>query len=243
MTTLDPFLNDWLQQEKHNLQPTTSLKRPYETNAKADQPNAESSEVVQDLSQSLLNDQIGEGDVGHFFQFEKNLLDQNGALKIYENSSFEVIIMKSYHKRQTNFKFEDAMFQIKINIKDETKTPFIKDILDVIQSIINFALSSLKSFVNASFDNICYLTLFQTPMLRGIKSAPFNLTEGYVTGTSNLLGKLNRYLVSNNELTLNESFILYVNILSLTHAQLLKKKKKLLDLEQVIPILSRIIGA
>jgi|LakMenEpi03Aug12_release.lakeMendotaPanAssembly.Ray.scaffolds.fasta_scaffold08612_13 G:T-mismatch repair DNA endonuclease (very short patch repair protein) len=226
MTTLDPFLNDWLQQEKHNLQPTTSLKRPYETNAKADQPNAESSEVVQDLSQSLLNDQIGEGDVGHFFQFEKNLLDQNGALKIYENSSFEVIIMKSYHKRQTNFKFEDAMFQIKINIKDETKTPFIKDILDVIQSIINFALSSLKSFVNASFDNICYLTLFQTPMLRGIKSAPFNLTEGYVTGTSNLLGKLNRYLVSNNELTLNESFILYVNILSLTHAQLLKKKKK-----------------
>lgn len=182
-------------------------------------------EVVNSFSQTVINEQIGRGSSQNFFPFQESSF-HHGAVKIFENDSFEVFMVKTYHKRQTKFKFEDAIFHVKINIKNHREPPLLKDILDAMQSIVNFALSTLKSFVNPSLKNICYLTIFQSPMIRGIKSAPFNLSEDTAQGTSNLLSKLNRYLVSNNELTLNETFILYVNILSLTHSQFLARARR-----------------
>jgi hypothetical protein len=207
------------EQESH-AQPRDQAKISEEANANF----ASTSEVVQNLPNSL--SQVGEGPSDHILTFEKQSFDDNGSFKIFENDVFEVYVMKTYHKRQTNFKFEDAMFQVKIKIKDKSRSPLLKDILDTIESIITFALSSLKSYLDFTHENICYLTMFQKPMTRGIKSSPFNFKDGSAKGTSNLLSKLNRYLVSNNELTLNESFIIYVNILSLTHTQFVKKKKK-----------------
>ena len=103
----------------------------------------------------------------------------------------------------------------------------IKNIIEVFKTIVDFALKSLESYIDPELENICYLTIFQNPMIRGIKSAPFNLKDDINKGTANLLSKLNRFLVLNSELKINESFILYANILSLTSKQLMSRKKKM----------------
>ncbi len=188
------------------------------------------------LNQSNQN-QIGEGANSqenennasgddHFFAFENEVFKNNGQIKMFENDLFEIYIMKSFHKTQSNFKFQDAMFHVKIHVKNLESSIFFKDILNILEKIVQFALENLKFFVDLSYENICFLTIFQNPMLRGIRSTPFNLNEDASKGTANLLAKLNRYLVSNNELKLDESFLLYINILSLTHAEVLKKRKR-----------------
>ena len=232
------FLFEQIQQEPRleilegeSAQHTLPVSQPFQE-SRLEIPGESSAEILQEVVHNLSQNrtsQVGQGSSNEFFSLQRNSFNENGSMKIFENELFEVFMIKSFHKSQRNFKFEDAMFQIKIKMKDNITFPMIKDILEVLQSIINFALQSLQTYINPALENICYLTIFQNPMIRGVKSAPFNLSENPETGTANLLGKLNRYLVSNNELTLNESFILYVNILSLTHAQMQKRKRRKIE--------------
>ena len=172
------------------------------------------------------NDQDGFGSNEHFFPFDEEIFSTDGSIKIFENEHFEVYIVKSFHKTQRNFKFNDAMFHVKVKLKQNLVAPLLRDILDVLQQIVTFVLSNVQMFVNKSYENLSYLTIFQQPMTRGIRTSAFNLNEDFSVPTANLLGKLNQYLVSNNNLRLDESFILYVNILSLTHVEASIKKKK-----------------
>lgn len=208
----------------------------FNTNVNLPQEPRLDHEVVPNLSQAK---QIGQGTMdgqrpstsrGHtssnqFLTPPPGSLSHDGSIKIFENDFLEVFMVKTFHNSDQRFKVEKSLFNVKIHVKKNANPVMITDILETLQLIVKFALSSMQPYVDQRFNNFGKIFLFQNPMTNGISSRTFNLKDPEI-GTTDLLAKLNRYLVSNNELSLNESFFLSVDVLSLTNDQLEKKKKR-----------------
>lgn len=91
-------------------------------------------------------------------------------IKIYENKGIIIYLQKTIHKRLKRFKFLDNLFLIKVEIKDNKKVPFLKDLLDTFDNVFNFILSHIKTYFRAEDHNVAYLTLAQDPMVNGINT-------------------------------------------------------------------------
>lgn len=107
-------------------------------------------------------------------------LAPDGSMKVFENDSLIVYVLKSVHQRQKNFKFQDAMIHIKIEEKTN-KGILLQDLMEILEETFKFILSHLKTFFSLQSHNIAYMCLFQSPMLNGLN-----------TGTNNIYYKINK---------------------------------------------------
>ncbi len=122
------------------------------------------------------------------------------------------------HQRQRRFQIEDHLFYIKLRLKDErTESPLLVDILEALQEGFDYILKNLRQFYNASDHNMAYMTFFQEPMINGINTGGFDINENSVEMIQRLLQMLNQFLISNQSLKVNETFKVYVKVLSVNH--------------------------
>jgi hypothetical protein len=160
-----------------------------------------------------------------FFQFP---IDSHSAIKVFDNEEIEVFVKKSFHQRQKKFRLQDNLFHVKIKTKDSSKQPLLFDLLDVLYRVFSFILSHIQTFFDPNDINEVYVTLFQEPMLNGLNSPAIRLQDDPHDVVQRILDMLFRFLISdsNINLELNDTFIVYVHVLSIDHVNFKKNNPK-----------------
>ena len=143
---------------------------------------------------------------------------------VYENENLRLIIEQTDHIKQKKFRLQDHMFHIKILLKDAQKSPFLRDILQFLENAFEHILSKVRQFYRPEDHNIAFLTLYQEPMINGLNTGGFDLQESSTEIVERVLQMLEQFLVSNQSLKLNETFKVYLKVLSVDHIKYNKMK-------------------
>lgn len=91
-------------------------------------------------------------------------------VKVFENDQLILYVKKSLHQRQKRFRLQDSLFLIKVQVKNETQKPLLKDLVKVLEEAFTFILSNIRSFFDPEDHNFAYLTLYQEPMVNGLNT-------------------------------------------------------------------------
>jgi hypothetical protein len=90
----------------------------------------------------------------------------------------------------------------------------------------NYILSNLRNFYDESHHNMAYMTLYQEPMINGLNTGAFDIQENASQMVDRLLRMLNNFLISNQSMQVNETFKVYIKILSIDHMNHKKQNPK-----------------
>ena len=137
---------------------------------------------------------------------------------IYENESMELSIEKTNFLRQKKFKIHDHLFHMKIKLKNSnTSAPLLRNILQFLQIAFEHILQNIRTLYNKDDHNIAFLTLFQKPMINGLNTGGFDIQESSSEMVQRVLSMLEQFLVSNQSLQLDDTFKVYLKVLSIRH--------------------------
>jgi hypothetical protein len=89
---------------------------------------------------------------------------------VFENDNFQLYLQKEAFMRQKRFNLQDHLFHIKIKMKNNSGTPYLKDIIDFLEQGLLYIMENIKQFYNTEDANVCFLTLFQEPMINALNS-------------------------------------------------------------------------
>jgi len=122
---------------------------------------------------------------------------------------------------------QDHQYHIKIALKNPQEAPpLLSNLLHLFQKGFQYILTNLQTFYNPSDHNVAFLTLYQEPMINGLNTGGFDLQEEVNEMIERVLQMLQQFLISNNSLRLNDTFKVYVNVLSVDHMKFKKGQKK-----------------
>jgi heme oxygenase len=121
------------------------------------------------------------------------------------------------HQRQKKFRIEDHIYYIKLRVKPGNEAPLLIDILFVLQEGFNYILNNLRQFYDSSHHNIAYMTFYQEPMINGLNTGAFDIQDNGSQMIERLLKMLNQFLISNQSLQVNNTFKVYIKVLSIDH--------------------------
>ncbi|MBM3938137.1 MAG: hypothetical protein FJ333_05720 [Sphingomonadales bacterium] len=136
---------------------------------------------------------------------------------VYETPELKLIVEKGVHRRQKIFRIQDHMFYIKILPKGQP--PMLSSILDFLHSGFIHMLDQIKHFYKPNDHNTVYMTLTQAPMINGLSTGGYDLQsqDAAAEMVDRLLSMLWQYLQSNQSLVLNDTFQVYMKVLSVDH--------------------------
>lgn len=157
--------------------------------------------------------------------------NSSGNVKVFDNGDIQAYVRKSIHKRLRKFALQDSLFHVQIKPTNEAKKPVLLSILNVLQNIFFFVLNNIKTFFDQSHRNLVYLTIHQYPMTNGLNTESFELQNrnDLEKSVQRALDMLYRFLISDSRinLELNDTFKIYVHVLSIEHSTYnLRKNKK-----------------
>ena len=144
----------------------------------------------------------------------------------YENDKLQMFIEKADHIKQIKFRLQDHLFHMKIQLKQGVEPPLMRDILEFLQIGFNHILTNIKSFYKTEDHNIAFLTLYQEPMINGLNTGGFDIQESSIDMVERVLKMLEQFLVSNQSLRLNDTFKVYLKILSIEHLKFKANSKQ-----------------
>jgi hypothetical protein len=121
------------------------------------------------------------------------------------------------HQRQKIFRIEDHIYYIKLRVKQGQEAPLLVDILEALVEGFNYILSNLRNFYDENHHNMAYMTLYQEPMVNGLNTGGFDIQENASEMVDRLLRMLNNFLISNQSMQVNETFKVYIKVLSIDH--------------------------
>jgi hypothetical protein len=138
-----------------------------------------------------------------------------------------MFLFLGFHQRQRRFRLQDHLYHIKISLKQpDTPPPLLSDLLHLFQEGFRYILTNLSTFYNPEDHNVTFLTLYQEPMINALNTGAFDLQEGINDMVERILKMLQQFLISNNSLRLNNTFKVYVKILSIEHMRFNERRKK-----------------
>jgi hypothetical protein len=230
---METFYKNWLKKHKSDNQEVKKLMQldhhqqqqdnePQQQQLQPVQPSTERPGAQQDnepQQQQLQPVQpLTEGQPMQQESSEKNEKEKALSDIVYENNEMQLIVEKATHLRQIKFQLEDHLFHMKIKMKNPTSQhPLLRDILNFLQLAFNFILMNIRKYYKKEDHNIAYLTLYQEPMISGLNTGGFDLQEDSASMVERVLKMLEQFLTSNQTLKLNETFKVYLKVLSIEH--------------------------
>lgn len=229
------FYSDWLKKNKEenekakrrlqnsvlptststSPQPSTSATRTTQTTTSNSPQPSTSATPSSGLIPNKSNNQTNSNSIGS--DFSTNLA--------YENESLELIIERANHVRQKKFRLDDHLFHMKIRLKNSASPPpLLRDILEFLDRAFDYILTNIRTFYNPQDHNVAYLTLYQAPMINGLNTGGFDLQENSNQLVERILTMLEQFLVSNQTLKLDETFKVYLKVLSIEHMSSQKRQ-------------------
>jgi hypothetical protein len=91
-------------------------------------------------------------------------------VKVFENDTIVLYVNKAFQQRQKRFRLQDTLFHIKVKVKNNVKTPLLRELVDVLQEAFTFILKHIQTFFPKEDHNVAYLTLYQEPMINGLNT-------------------------------------------------------------------------
>lgn len=160
-------------------------------------------------------------------QASRPISPDNASDIVYETPELKLIVQKGFHKKQKMFRLQDHLYYIKIVPKKE-QLPMLSSILDFLHSGFLHILDQIKHFYAPQDHNIIFMTLTQSPMVNGLCTGGYDLQspDAAAEMTDRMLSMLWQYLLSNQSLVLNDSFQVYLKILSVDHMKFSQNNPK-----------------
>lgn len=145
----------------------------------------------------------------------------------YENNVLKLTVEQVDHKQEKRFRLSDHLFNFRL-LPKQNQMPMLTEILTFLHAAFIFILTKIKKFYNPEDKNIAFMTIVQSPMVNGLNTGGFELHEDTASAemVDRLLSMLNQYLISNKTLQLDETFKVYLKILSAQHSRLNETKKR-----------------
>lgn len=137
--------------------------------------------------------------------------------QIMESDALKMVIENIGFQRQQKFKLEDHHFVMKV----ETKTnqlPLIRDILNELENSLDTIIVKLKDYYPKNETNLLFITIMQGHMISPIRSAGIDLQKSdKVAITRHLMSMLSKFLNSNENLRLDQSFKVFFKVFCSDH--------------------------
>ena len=145
---------------------------------------------------------------------------------VFENEHLKLYVERADFVKQTRFNLQDHLFHMKISLKNpNAPAPLLRDIFDFLEKAFNFILDQVKDLYDQRDHNIAFLTLFQKPMINGLNTGGFDLQESPLNIVQRVLQMLEQFLISNQTVQLDETFKVYLKVLSVDHMNFKKNQK------------------
>ena len=91
-------------------------------------------------------------------------------VNVFENDQIAVFVVRAFHQRQKRFRLQDYMFHVRVKVKENIKTPLLRDLVTVLKEAFVFILNNIRTYFKPEDHNIAYLTLYQEPMVNGLNT-------------------------------------------------------------------------
>jgi len=151
---------------------------------------------------------------------DENSFQNQSNVTFFENDSLKLVIQKAEHKKFHKFSFLDSLFEVKILPKAASKhSLFFKDLLEMLDQSLKYILEKLQSFFPDNPNPLCFLTLFQDGMISGLSTGGYSLADESDKLVDRLMQILYNFLISNENLTVNNGFKIFVDVYSKEHAK------------------------
>jgi hypothetical protein len=145
--------------------------------------------------------------------------------KVFENENFEIYIQKQDHQRQKVFRIEDHLYVLRVKLKNNKKPPLLRDIRVILERAMESMVDELRHNYNSEEENLIYLTMKQPGMVNALRSTGYTLQlSDTATILKFVMGMLNNFLSSNEELRLDQGFRVYFKIFSYDHTKWPKRR-------------------
>ena len=101
-------------------------------------------------------------------------------------------------------------------MKKKVNSPlYLSSVENILEKALLEILKSLKNSYEQEKESICYVTICQKTLVNPIRSGTYHLQENSLNGLVNhIMTSFNRFLNSNKELKLDDSFEIYFKVLS-----------------------------
>ena len=230
---MESFYRKWLQKNRQeNEEAQKLLQLPVENSDKDERElsSQNNNEGVRDESQN--NDEDSESqnnDVGTQNSAITRIIDFQSSLPniVFEEGNLQLIIEKGDHIRQRKFRLEDHLFYLKIKLKNPNlEVPYLRDILNFLEVGFDYIISEVRKFYDNNDHNVGYLTLYQQPMINGLNTGGFDIQENGSEIVERVLKMLEQFLISNQTLKLDNTFKVFLKVLSISHIKYNKTNKR-----------------
>ena len=216
---MQSFYKNWLaKNQKENLEVLNVLKASKPINTE-DLVNSATSDNLQNRT-ATPNLQSAQLHTVHTIDFNSSLSNI-----IFEEGNLQLIIEKGNHIKQRKFWLEDHLFYLKIK-NPNMDTPFLRDILKFLEVGFDYIMTQVRKFYNSEEHNVAFLTLYQQPMINGLNTGGFDIQETGSDIVERILKMLEQFLVSNQTLKLDNTFKVFLKVLSINHMKYNQKSKK-----------------
>lgn len=148
------------------------------------------------------------------------------SVPIFENDDLQIYVVKQNFKRQKIFKFDDHQFVLKVKVKNNAN-PYLLRIENILFEAFKKMLENLKKLYSPNDRNLIYMTIFQRPMVSALNSGAFELqTNSVQEMLDNVFNMFNRFINSNLEVKLDDTFSVYFKVLSMPHVNYPKHRRR-----------------
>ena len=136
--------------------------------------------------------------------------------RVFENNDFYASLRQIDHRRETRFHLSDHLFEMKIHAKTE-RPATIEGLFEILNSAIMQSVSSLQRLYNNDFRRQLYCTVIDNSINHGLNSGNFDIRTPADAIAGTMLEMLENFLLSNQDLELNNSFKVQFKVLSVAH--------------------------
>ena len=123
-----------------------------------------------------------------------------------------------------------------LHIKKKVKKPlYLSSAEDILEKSMTEILTNLKNSYSKDGNNIVYVTICQKALVNPIRSGTYHLQDNDLKGLVNhIMASLNRFLNSNKQVQLDDTFEIYFKVLSSDSINYPRHRRKIVPLRQLI---------
>lgn len=153
---------------------------------------------------------------------------------VVENSDLTGHIHRAFHRHQKIFQSEDHLY--KFYFSPKTKSPILwSSIEDILLQALDAIIKHLQQKYRGDPDCIIYFTINQNNLVTGLRSSPHVLKHNTVFNmVQNVLSTFHRFVNSNQNVELNDTFEVYFKVLSGLHVNWPAHRRKAIPLRTVV---------
>jgi hypothetical protein len=155
---------------------------------------------------------------------------------VASNNDVEAYCVKSFFRKMKTFASTDTLF--KIHLKPISKKVILWSSLeDILTKVLTVVLTAVQQHHKDDTNALLYFCIAQTPLVSGIRSSVHVLAQNTVASiVANFLSDFHRFVSSNAEMKLNDTFELYLHVASALNLSRPTNRRKAVPVRSLVGV-------